>query len=500
MDSYPPALASRIKELAHEVGLWVSAQVSRSAAEVGLAMARIDECRQGCADMSALDPDACYQLRDIAVAAAAVSLCTAFQMGGLEGCKGDLDAACVPRPKDVSQELWLRTQDYFWSAARLACAELRCEGSVVHQEQRVHDRHMRRLVGLRPIGKVQLLPESHQTFQDEAARVMPSTVVMLSTCRETIPGSPRTPYSNAVEGRCTELLLEALGETESRSWMELLWAMRRMAVNGRPGDNRQVPTLSCTQLMDLNQTFGLTHPQPSGRLRALLVGINYVGQEGLQIAVGHKDVAEMRRYLLDHGFPEAEVRVLADDGSHEHPNRTAIEAAMSWLVQDASPGDSLFFLYSGHGCSYTGSSEGGDLEAGFDEALCPADFRSAGMIFDDEIYRLLIGPLRERVRLTCVVDCCQSGTVLHLPYVISANDGVLTESRSLAEDALVMTPNKDYDPGKMLQVIQHHPAMCAAASHWAEELATLNPRHHRRQLGGVLMRLAQTGQTWASRS
>merc|ERR1711963_166289 len=112
---------------------------------------------------------------------------------------------------------------------------------------------------------------------------------------------------------------------------------------------------------------------------------------------------------------------------------------MSWLVEGARSGDSLFFLYSGHGCTYTGHEDPEHPADEADEALCPVDFRSAGMIFDDEIYRLLVGPLREGVQLICVIDCCQSGTVLHLPYVFSAGSEHLSPSKA-ADASPVMEP------------------------------------------------------------
>lgn len=38
----------------------------------------------------------------------------------------------------------------------------------------------------------------------------------------------------------------------------------------------------------------------------------------------------------------------------------------------------------------------------------PADYQTAGMIVDDEIFDTLIGPLPKGVRLTAVMDCCKN--------------------------------------------------------------------------------------------
>lgn len=124
------------------------------------------------------------------------------------------------------------------------------------------------------------------------------------------------------------------------------------------------------------------------------------------------------------------------------------------------------------------------------------------MIFDDEVFRHLIAPLKESVRLTCVIDCCQSGTILHLPYAFKAQserlDGMDGPSDQ-AQEEVAMTPNADYDPGKMLQVIQTHPAMCAAACFWAKELTALDPSRHENQLGSVLSQVSTSARTWVSK-
>jgi len=61
--------------------------------------------------------------------------------------------------------------------------------------------------------------------------------------------------------------------------------------------------------------------------------------------------------------------------------------AMSALVHDAQPGDSLFFYFSGHGIQIKDTSGGGT--GGLDECICAIDYEqlpneyAAGVIFDD---------------------------------------------------------------------------------------------------------------------
>ena len=78
-------------------------------------------------------------------------------------------------------------------------------------------------------------------------------------------------------------------------------------------------------------------------------------------------------------------------------------------------------------------------EDGYDETLVPVDYASAGQIRDDDLFQALVGAMPSGVVVTCVMDCCHSGTVLDLPYQFIA-DG---ESNQ-------MTVPADYDFGKLV--------------------------------------------------
>lgn len=55
-------------------------------------------------------------------------------------------------------------------------------------------------------------------------------------------------------------------------------------------------------------------------------------------------------------------------------------------------------------------------EDGMNETILPVDWRSAGMITDDEMGEVLVRTLPDGVRLTAVMDSCHSGTGLDLPF------------------------------------------------------------------------------------
>ena len=99
------------------------------------------------------------------------------------------------------------------------------------------------------------------------------------------------------------------------------------------------------------------------------------------------------------------------------------------MVNNANEGDELFFLYSGHGTQIVdtsgdeqvGSGGGGGIGGalvgggGRDSVLVPIDFTVNGFILDDDI-RTILSQLKKGVRITIIMDCCNSGTCCDLKY------------------------------------------------------------------------------------
>jgi hypothetical protein len=53
--------------------------------------------------------------------------------------------------------------------------------------------------------------------------------------------------------------------------------------------------------------------------------------------------------------------------------------------------------------------------------LVPVDYKTAGQIRDDDLYDILVAPLKAGVFATFIMDCCHSGSVLDLPYAFAAD-------------------------------------------------------------------------------
>lgn len=70
----------------------------------------------------------------------------------------------------------------------------------------------------------------------------------------------------------------------------------------------------------------------------------------------------MKEYLMDvHGFEEANMTILMDDGVHLDPTKDNILAAYEQIVLDSQDGDAVYCHYSGessHDHGYLHQSDG----------------------------------------------------------------------------------------------------------------------------------------------
>eukprot|EP00834_Sanchytrium_tribonematis_P005262 NODE_306_length_10184_cov_0.912246.p3 type:complete len:342 gc:universal NODE_306_length_10184_cov_0.912246:6381-7406(+) len=151
--------------------------------------------------------------------------------------------------------------------------------------------------------------------------------------------------------------------------------------------------------------------------KALFIGINYFGSKA-ELRGCINDVNNIKEWVTKN-YNISETKVLTDDNKTEMPTKENMINAFKWLVAGASPGDALFFHYSGHGG--TQKDDAKDEHDGSDETIVPCDYESAGVIVDDTLNELLVKPLPEGVRLTCLFDCCHSGSALDLPFTYLDN-------------------------------------------------------------------------------
>ncbi|KAH9014406.1 caspase domain-containing protein, partial [Lactarius hengduanensis] len=171
------------------------------------------------------------------------------------------------------------------------------------------------------------------------------------------------------------------------------------------------------------------HPYHSPRIgikKALLIGINYSTHPDskFRLKSSVRDAQEMAHFLQQRfGFEGNNIRVLTDEQPENLPTRENIIAAIHSLVEGAQSGDSLFFYFSGHATQIKDTHE--DEPDGLDECMCAMDYMgdpqspssptTPGIIVDDDVHDIMVKPLPRGCRLTAVLDCCHSGTLLDLP-------------------------------------------------------------------------------------
>ncbi|CAD2220626.1 Caspase domain containing protein, putative [Angomonas deanei] len=166
--------------------------------------------------------------------------------------------------------------------------------------------------------------------------------------------------------------------------------------------------------------YEVDHEYEDGNVRALLIGINYVGTSA-ELSGCCNDVMQELATFQQTGFPVDEMAILVDDDDFPHftdyPTRWNIIRYMAWLVKGAQEGDVLFMHYSGHGTQ----AKSNDRYEEYDQVICPMDYTTAGCILDNDIFNILGRNLPKGVRLTVLFDCCHSGTMLDLPYIFVAD-------------------------------------------------------------------------------
>ena len=175
---------------------------------------------------------------------------------------------------------------------------------------------------------------------------------------------------------------------------------------------------------------------PLVRKAAVIVGIDYVGQESA-LQGCRSDARNMHTMLVEKiGVERENISFLVDGPLAEHamfgtakkpvraPNGKNIMQALvdlAYLTTEHPELEEVWITYSGHG-SYLHNSEVSAQEVvasteddGRHETIVPVDYSSSGMIVDDTLNNILC-LMRPGVRVVAVFDSCHSETVLDLRY------------------------------------------------------------------------------------
>lgn len=179
-----------------------------------------------------------------------------------------------------------------------------------------------------------------------------------------------------------------------------------------------------------------TDPCVWPRHRALLIGLNYPGSE-CELKGCVNDVMNVKDFLIkDQLFDEDKVRMVCDTDSVTAPccTRAGILAELRRLATQTHEEDldGVWIHYSGHG---TGMQDcNNDETDGQDEAIYTSDEET---ITDDELGDI-VKTFNPRTRLTCVFDCCFSGTMLDLTYRWTSEKDTCQEAGVCSDRRILM--------------------------------------------------------------
>ena len=191
---------------------------------------------------------------------------------------------------------------------------------------------------------------------------------------------------------------------------------------------------------------------------ALLIGCEYVTYEKKgtmkRLPGCHMDIKMAQKMLMEHyGYAKSDFIILSDETSSYplQPTRDIILQKLKWIAEQCHRRPTLtqvVIYYSGHGTQTP--DKNGDEEDGMDECLVPSDFMEQGLIIDDMFFDCIWSKLPLSVKVTCIFDCCNSGTIFDLPYrydgKLFRRDEKVTPQKLSTPLPLIVTVSGCHDP------------------------------------------------------
>ena len=171
----------------------------------------------------------------------------------------------------------------------------------------------------------------------------------------------------------------------------------------------------------------------SNEKKALVIGINYNEDQfkGNDLNGCVNDMNNLVSFLHTKCFfLKEDVKTLCNSEA----SRENIENELTKLVvfSHQNPGSEIWLSYSGHGSNVTSLTE----EDSKSEVICPSDYASNGIITDSWIQHNFVQGLEKTTKVFVLMDCCNSGSNLNLPYRYQYDD-VTSNDSSYTIDELV---------------------------------------------------------------
>lgn len=147
--------------------------------------------------------------------------------------------------------------------------------------------------------------------------------------------------------------------------------------------------------------------------KGLIIGINYISNniknDDLNGCVN--DLVNLKAFLKQRCFfSKGQIKTL----ENEQASKENIINEINNLVEysNKNPQAELWFSYSGHGTSKHSFFEKDNKS----EVICPSDYYKNGIIDDLWLQTNFIKKLNPKTKLFVLMDCCNSGSNMNLPY------------------------------------------------------------------------------------
>jgi hypothetical protein len=183
--------------------------------------------------------------------------------------------------------------------------------------------------------------------------------------------------------------------------------------------NSRIRVLMNQRRADINDIIQTTKTVPGKVYRrfALVIGIDYLDDPNRTLKGAAMDGMRMKKLLEGAGYI---VTFLSDNSPNAIlPTLNNLTQAIINLFQNKVAGDTLVFYFSGH-ATYINDTNGDELD-GYDELITtidPYDPISGNQTYitDDILKAIIQKELKTGIKVYCVMDACNSGTILDLKY------------------------------------------------------------------------------------
>ncbi|CAE6450804.1 unnamed protein product, partial [Rhizoctonia solani] len=217
----------------------------------------------------------------------------------------------------------------------------------------------------------------------------------------------KSPVSDQTNG-CLEKSLNGLREsTSTLAPVAPVFATPFATPATSPIKPARGPSKTVASLPEVARLAALA-PLPAKK-KALLIGLNYrrCGNPGRELKYATRDAHRFAATLSKLGYATEDMDIVTDEPNQPFPSQEYLLKRMDRLLEDASKGDQLFFMFSGH-CDPAGVGKP-------EEHFVAADLKPIPRsVFQDR----LISKVPTGVEMTIVLDCCNAAGMAKLPHCI----------------------------------------------------------------------------------